>query len=206
MSYSFPTKDYPIAADVDAVATFLAQRQSDSGTTNGGIVAGGGSTAVPQLGVDASGLGISYMKGIADATMCAVGYQASDVALAIGTATRGANTFADVGNGTSTGYTTWSFSAPIAKTYLVHVDLQCYMTVAADSATFQLVNTTTSINYGDASAQITMTALNSRTACHFLLPVVMQSGANVLKLQWKTTGVGTAQVDVADFRKFTVTG
>ncbi len=206
MSYTFPTKDYPIAADVDAVATFLAQRQSDSGTTNGGIVAGGGSPAVPQLGVDATGLGISYMKGIADATMCAVGYQASDVVLALGTASRGANTFADIGNGTSTGFATWSFSAPIAKTYLVHVDLECYMTVAGDAVVFQVVNTTTSVNYTDASAQITMTALNSRTACHFMLPVVMNAGANVLKIQWKTTGVGTATVDVADFRKFTVTG
>lgn len=81
MSYDYPTILYPIGADVTALATLLAQRQSganspaatppNAGVSNGGIVATD-VPAVPDITVNTTSA--AYFKAMADAILARVGF------------------------------------------------------------------------------------------------------------------------------------
>lgn len=200
MSYDVSTKKYSIAADVDALGTFLAQRQSDSATTNGGIVATGGSPTVPLLGADAPGLGLAYMKAQADAIMCATGYQGQSDAAGSADSTS-STSFVDV-----SGFSSYSFTAPLAKTYLVHVDMSCYVATAVNNVSIRLMKDGASV-FDSPAARLAFSTLLEHSRLSFRCPVAMTVGANVLKLQWKvSSGAGSVNVDTSDFRCFTVSG
>lgn len=198
MSYTY-SPVYPVSADVAAVATQLAQRQSDAATTNGGITAAGGSAVVPQLGVDGPGLGMAYLKAIADATLCAVGYQGQDYQAATAS-TSSSLSFVDVG-----GFPSWSFTAPIAKTYLVHVDCTASLTGLTNGVLFWQV-----VNNGNAITPSQSFVFNSNLwalPMSFRVPVSMVAGTNVIKLQWKVNNASAvATTATTNFRCFTVTG
>ena len=201
MSYDVPTKKYPIGADVNAVATFLAQRQSDSGTTNGGIVATD-DTPVPQLGADASGLSLAYMKGMADALMCGVGFQGqSDAAASTGSTS--STSYVDV-----SGYSSYSFTAQIAKTYLVTVVCTAFASVASGGnavARFRLLNNADTYLPVNGFMQFPQVNIHERLV--FQIPVAMVAGTNTLKLQWLSDdGADTINTNSNNMRCFTVQG
>jgi len=205
MAYSYPTKITNVSADVDNVATALAQRQSDSASANGGILASGGSAAVPQLGADAAGLGAAYMAAIADVTMAACGVQVCDDAAALGTVSTTSATLVDA-NGA---YSDLVFVAPIAKRYLVHVDATCYLsagTPSACNAYIALKNNTRGVVYEMTGSRANFTALSSSVLISFRCLVLMNAGSNTLRLQWRVTGGGTLTANVACGRTITVSG
>jgi hypothetical protein len=178
MSYTFPTKLYPIAADVDALATFLAQRQSDSGTTNGGIVASGGSPIVPQMGVDAAGLGLAYLKGQADALKCALGYQGT-LYDGFPTTTTATGSF---GNLVST-----SFTPPIAQTYELIADIKVFNTSAGGTAKFRWVIGGTPLTPPSSAVMTINTAFQAfHLTFRQFIPFAAASSTTVV-LQWLTT-------------------
>ncbi len=195
MSYTYPTKVYPIGADVDAVALELAQRQSASGTTNGGIA---GVPAVPQLGVDPAGMGLAYLKAIADATLCAVGYQGQSHAQASMASSTSETSYVDV-----PGFSSWTFAAPIAKTYLVAVDCSAFLS----GFTNVLLDLRLMVG-GVAAGERSFLFHNSDWALpmSFRIPAAMVKGNNVVKLQWRMGSGVTASTLPENFRTFTVSG
>lgn len=145
----------------------------------------------------------------ADTVLEAVGVVGLDRAAALGTATSTSATYEDVGNGSSTGFGSYSFTAPIAKKYYVRVTLTVHCTTAAACLAFQLLKggATTGVENLEAAQAICLNATSIQHTVCFTVPVTMAAGANVLKLQWKrTAGTGTLEVDGGNFRVFEVTG
>lgn len=196
-NYQFPT-----SADVQALATFLAQRQSDSGTTNGGIIANG-NPAVPliaQGGVnDNLGVATAYMNAIADAVMCGVGYQGQSSVTGTGGSTS-STSLVD-----AAGWTDYTFTAPVAKTYLVHVDVSAFCTVTAGVGSFGLHNVTTLTSY-TPNAILHYSALNVIYPISYRVPVAMSAGSNTLRVTWAAPTSGTVNNNSNSFRVFTITG
>lgn len=196
MSYDVPVKKFPIAADVDSLATFFAARQSPSTVTNGGIVATG-SPAVPDL--TGNNMSLAYFKAMVDAILCGTGYQGlqSD-SFAIAVANTSSTTFVDVGDGSTTGYAPWTFSVPVARTYVIDVNCSAIKVTSSGSTqlSFQLLV--------DGVAQPTTTEMTTFFASnfdqkHFLfsVPVALTAGSHTIKLQWKVSASMTARVDPA---------
>ena len=202
MAYTYPTKLAAVAGDVTTLGTLLAQRQSDSGSTNGGIAAAGGSSTVPLLGADAPGLGASYLQAMADCILSTVGYQGQSDALASAWAGTNSATFVD-----ATGFSTWTFTAPVAKTYVLHIDLRAYFSVLTGNgqANFRVVVGST--NYDIASAFVHGGTTGIHLPCSWRIPVAFAAGSNVIKLQAKTDSAGNfIATNTNDARTFTVTG
>lgn len=211
--YGYNAK-YPLSADVLALAQLLVQRQNDSGLTvfggAGGIVNNGNPAPTPlgTPGADPLGMALAYFEGIADAVKCATGYQAFNEAPGVGSANNAASTsFAPVGNGTTTGLSTYTFVAPLAITYLVrvHVCFFCSVLAAGDFVGWQLVNTTTAGVAPNGTAAVFPTAATQRIRATFDFPLAMAAGNNVLQLQWRSGSVGTtANVTTGDYRVFAI--
>lgn len=141
-----------------------------------------------------------------DAILSSVGFQGQSDVASLGLTNTSSTSFVDVGNGSSTGFSTYSFSAAIAKAYTVHVDTALYLSVLGTGQIFlQLVNTTTSTNYSTPSMTVEGT-VDVLVRASFRVSVAMNVGANVLKLQWKVGTGGTANTDANSFRTFTITG
>lgn len=144
---------------------------------------------------------------LCDDILCATGYQAQSDAAGLGTATTASTAFADVGNGSSTGFQTWSFTAPIAKTYLLRVDLDAFVTVAIGRVSFQVAVDGTAPGGQPSNAAsffFNQTAVHARLS--FVVPIALSAGAHTIKLQWKSDGSATANVNTDSFRCFTMTG
>lgn len=203
MSYSYPSKLFGFPADVDAVATALAQRQSDSATTGGGIDAGGGA-AVPQLGVDAAGLGVAYLKAIADVTLIATGIVGQDDQATSSDSTT-SSSFVD-----AAGYPTWTVSVPLAKTYTLDVDLELYVQGSASIGQFEIQVDGSSPAGQPTNAQaVRLDQVLTTTRVHFQVLVALSAGSHTFKLRWKRTlGAGTLTVSASpqNFRCFTLRG
>jgi hypothetical protein len=198
MSYSY-TEQYVNTSDVDAVADQLAQRQSDVGTTNGGI---SGTPMVPQLGVDPANLGISYLKATADVMMTSVAFQGQDDQAASGGSVV-ASSF------TAAAYPTWSFSAPFAKNYLVHVDLSAQMSAFASTQRmfFQLrVNGVAPSGQPAHAMTIAFNSTNYHQRLSFRVLAPFNAGANTIALYWSVDSGCTGFSDSLDYRCFTVSG
>lgn len=145
---------------------------------------------------------------MADALLASMGFQAQSSSMALGTASTTSSSFADVGNGTSTGFAPYVFAAPIAKTYLVHVDLACYVTTSVRCLlNFRLdVNGTTYEPAATALADMNDSALFY--PAHFRLAVPMVVGNNTIRIQWRRAAgaSATGEVNVFTGRTITVTG
>lgn len=188
---------YPTAVSTgySSLASYWAQRMT-SVTGSSGFAADG----MAPTGID------GWMQAMADGVMGTVGFQSQSDAAGLGTATNATAVFAAVGNGSSTGFTTWSFSAPTSKVYQVAVDLSCYMATASDMVHFRLMKDGSTV-FDSPAARFLFNSTGVHHRISFRCPVAMVAGANVLSLDWKVlNAVGTATVDTSDFRCFTVMG
>lgn len=146
--------------------------------------------------------------GWAQTEINGAGYFGSNDQAALGTATTSSTTFVDVGNGSSTGFTSWTApTTKVTKTYRMTVVVRAYMpTIAASAVTwFQVLQDGAAI-----SGQPTYTASQVyggtsqwlQTTWRISVPQTAGT-AHVYKLQWKvgsgsdvagvTTSVGTLQ-------------
>ena len=120
---------------------------------------------------------------IADSYLGAFGYQAPQRNLTLSTQTTTSTSYVDL-TGTAT-----TFSAPIAKVYLVMVQIKPYMTGAQDGINFQLVvngSAVANAASNNAMGQFIITAqLVAYQAYNFMVPALMVAGTNNLKLQWE---------------------
>jgi hypothetical protein len=190
MSYDVPTKDFAISVDVEALATLLAQRQSDSGTTNGGIVASGGSSPVPQLGVDASGLGLAYLKAMADAFLCAVGPQGSGPL--INTAGSGTTLSASPATVASA-----SFTAPMARTY----EFACDVAGLANNVSGSTISFSILIDGGSSFSVLAGKMISNdsvRHNCSWRQRISLSAGAHTIAIQ-AAANAGNGPFDTSTF-------
>jgi hypothetical protein len=145
---------------------------------------------------------------IADSYLGSIGYQAHSDAFALGAATTTSTTFVDVGNGSSTGFSPWTFSVPVAKTYVISVNASAVKTASTSSTvlTFQLL--VDGVAQPNNSDQLTWFASNfDQKHVIFSVPVALSAGSHTVKLQWKVSASMTASVDPAtEGRHFMVTG
>jgi hypothetical protein len=104
------------------------------------------------------------------------------------------------------GLTTFSYDAPAARTYLVHVDLSCYVS-AATRVSFRLLVDGVAVPNQPANAMsFFFNTLGEHNRLSFRVPVAMALGTHVLKLQWLVAGGATVTTDGNDFRCFTISG
>lgn len=196
MSYDLPVKKYAIAADVDALAAFFAARQSDSGVTNGGIVATGSPT-LPDL--TGNNMSLAYFKAMIDALLCGVGQQGlqSD-AFALGSATVTSTSYVDVGNGSSTGFSSWTFTAPVARTYVIDVNCSAYKSASSGGSQLWFQLLVDGVAQPNTSEMTTFFAANfDPKKFIFSVPVALSAASHTVKLQWKVSASMTANVDPA---------
>jgi hypothetical protein len=151
---------------------------------------------------------VDTLVALFDGVLCSVGYQAQNDAFAIANATTTSTTFVDVGNGTSTGFAPWTFSVPVAKTYMIDVNCSAVKTASVSNTQlwFQLL-----VDGVAQPAQSGMTTFYSSNfdQKHFTfgVPVALTAGSHTVKLQWKVSASMTAAVDpTTEGRCFRVTG
>jgi hypothetical protein len=151
---------------------------------------------------------VDTLVALCDAILCSTGYQAQNDAFALGSATTTSTSFTDVGNGSSTGFSSWAFTAPVAKTYTIDVNCSAYKSASSGGSQlwFQLLV--------DGVAQPTTSEMTTFFATNFdqkhfvfSVPVALSTGSHTFKLQWKVSSGMTANVDPAtEGRCFRVRG
>jgi len=133
-----------------------------------------------------------------DAILSSVGYQAQDVSGPGAQTSTGS--FANV-------FPSYTFNAPIAKKYLVHIDVTVSATVLTAgraSMSFQLlVNGATVVPLN--TGVIDMISTVNYWSASWRAPVTMNTGNNTLQLQW-AANTGTASSGGGGNRIFTITG
>lgn len=137
-----------------------------------------------------------------------VGYIGSSDVQALGTATTTSTSFVDVGNGSSTGFATWTAPTTlVTKTYTMRVVVRSYMSTLGSSVTtyFQVLQDGVAVSgqpTATASQAFGTTTQYIQTTWSLSVPCTAGS-AHVYKLQWKvgnasdtasvTATVGTLQ-------------
>ena len=131
------------------------------------------------------------------------GYLAQDVVAGTG-ATSSSISYADV-------FASYSFIAPLTKTYLIHVDIAIEASALDPgslrcSTFFQLViNGSTTVPLYEGIIDITSTLPVSCGS--FRTPVAMTAGSNTIQLQWKVGSIHeTATATSGCYRVFSIVG
>lgn len=197
------TKLYPVSGDVDAVATQLAQRQSDSGTNAG--IADNGNPALGQLAQggpnDPAGVGTAFFAAQADVILCSVGFQLES------------NSFLSAHNTSSTTYadvpgTSITFSAPVAKTYVVHADFSWFFSAGTDPLAFARL-----VVNGSAGPELNLNAITANVTAatqfttHLMHAAACAAGNNTIKLQWRVNNAAfTLNVTNASYSNYIISG
>jgi hypothetical protein len=145
---------------------------------------------------------------MSDVMLSSLGLIGQSDANALGAASTSATIFGDVGNGSSTGFPSWTVSVPIAKTYLLHVSVRNFMTVPGSTVTYyQVVVDGNVISQPVASSRVVCNASNTYSFASWQVPISFSStGNHTIKLQWKVDSGATANVDTIATRMFTLVG
>lgn len=132
-----------------------------------------------------------------DAILSAIGFQIeSNNALAANST--GSTSFGDVPGSSIT------FTAPIAKTYMVHCDFSAYFTTGSPPA----VGLARLVVNGSAGPSMVLHApLNTHYARHLMHAGACVAGANIIKVQWAVFAAGiTMNTDSNDAANYIVSG
>lgn len=171
-----------------------------------GNVAASPSGALPPVPTGTNG----FLQAIMDIMLGGIGYRDSNDAFAVGTfsSTAGAvsPSWEDVGNGTTTGFSSWTFTVPAAKQYEIMTNCSVYKSSSTGSTimSFRLVV--------DGVAQTSpLAAATSWGDVHrhvsFSHAVTLSAGSHTVKLQWQVSTGLVVRVDAAtEGRQFVVRG
>jgi hypothetical protein len=107
----------------------------------------------------------------------------------------------------ATGYPNMVVTVPGTRSYVLGVGLSMYMTVALDEVFFQvLVDGVPVAGQPTFASSMFFNTLSEHTRLFWQLVVPLTAGAHTINLQWKTTGLGTANSTTLDYRSFTLVG
>lgn len=175
------------ATNADAAA--VAQRTIDRLATVTGI-------AGLQNPVDINTTNGGQLVAIADSYLNCIGYQARDFA-AFSANNTSSTSYADVPG------SSYTFSAPVAKTYSVDCDFRAFFSSAGGFAQFRIVFAGTNGPdeiFGHIATNVTMPG-------HMMFAAACSAGSNTVKLQWKVdTGTTTVNIDGNGHRHWMVRG
>lgn len=177
----------PTKSDATAVATDMAVRLTTAGV------------AVSP---------IDTTVALADNALCSTGLIGQSDAAGLGAATTTSTSFVDIGNGSSTGYSSWTVTAPIAKTYLLRVVAKAYASVSPGGNVYMQVLCDGSAIVGQPTAtpRQFFGTLNMFWPLTWDVVVSLTAGSHTFKLQWKVDSGMTANVDTNGGRLFTLVG
>jgi hypothetical protein len=136
-----------------------------------------------------------------DAILSAVGYQGRDVSFGAGTTTSASYVNA---------FGSWTFSAPIAKVYLLHIDAVVSSSVLVggrSQANFQVLVNGSPVAIDGGQAIIDMISSTNYWSGSWRVPVTLNAGNNTIQLQ-ALQNVAGANIGFAGsaHRTFTITG
>lgn len=146
--------------------------------------------------------------GWSQANINGYGYQGQSDQSALGAASTSSTTYVDVGNGSSTGFASWTApAAPATRTYTLRVTVRAFMSVLGSNATaqFQVLQDGATISGHPTNInRMSARQAGDYETCTFDVAVPQTLGtAHVYKLQWKvvsgdttinvTAGVGQLQ-------------
>lgn len=153
-------------------------------------------------------IAVDTLVALLDTTLCIVGYQAQNDAFALGSATTTSTSYVDVGNGSSTGFSSWTFSVPVAKTYTIDVNASAYKSASSGGSQLWFQFVVDGVAQPTTSEMTTFFATNfDQKHLIFSVPVALTAGSHTVKLQWKVSASMTANVDAAtEGRCFRVRG
>jgi hypothetical protein len=164
--------------------------------------------ATPLTGLQAAIASGSLAPAASVDPLLTIGYQAMNDAVALGTASTSSPSFGDVGNGLSTGFSSWTTPAiTVAKTYVIWCRLSCYATTGGGLVSFQLlVDGVAPAGQPTSAQRIFLNSTLQQFPMFFGVPVSLAATTHIIKLQWKVSGTAVAQVDSNDGRTFWLTG
>ena len=144
---------------------------------------------------------LKYFNGTTNTTVTTATTQSQSDQSVLGAASTSSTTYVDVGNGTSTGFATWTAPASsVTKTYMLRVTVRFFMSTLGATGTtmFQVLQDGATIGGHPSNANKAPVGIASTTynLCTFGVVVTQTAGvAHVYKLQWKVNdGAATANV------------
>lgn len=138
-----------------------------------------------------------------DNVLCSTSFQAQSSATCGGSTSTSSTSFADI-----TGMPTISFTAPIAKSYLIHLQfVGFFQSTGTSGIKFQIVNTSSGFTTSTVAFIAFPSATNVRTNISVVVPMSMVQGANSHKIQWACAAAAqTANADTSCSWVATFTG
>jgi hypothetical protein len=104
----------------------------------------------------------------------------------------------------------WTFNAPVAKTYLLHIDVTCWASVlglgSRATATFQLIVDGVAVPLNNGTACIDMISTINFSSGSWRVPIALTSGFHTVWMQVKVNSGATVSNSGNGARVFTVTG
>jgi hypothetical protein len=177
----------PVKTDATNVAAYVITRLN---------------TATPSSGATTN----DQNTAVADAYLNSLGYQ-GQTNVSLGSVTTTSTSYADVTGSSVT------FTAPVAKIYLVTVNIKPFMTGAQDGINFQLLNNSFVVMGASGNGAMGQFIITAQLVAYqnftFSVPVLMVAGSNTLKLQWQLqfgNPSAVAHVDSSSCLVYTFTG
>ena len=154
---------------------------------------------------------VAFLKARADALLLSFGHQAYSEAASLGSTSTSSTTYVDIGDGAATGFSTFAWTAPVAKTYVVQVAVDGYLSVLGANGFLHyrlLVDGSEPAGHPTAENRFAFSEANVRRRITFSVPVLFTAAAHTLKLQWKVGDAGsTANVNSTfEMRSLRITG
>ena len=147
-------------------------------------------------------------RATADAYFSAVGYQAQVDNAVIDSATSNSTSISVIGDQITTGFSPSSFTIPITKTYLVHVNLSCYVTGSVGWANFRVaIDGSEPAGQPTSSQHFYFNTVSEHTRISFFVPIAFTSGSRTVTARWAVQTADTIiSVNSDDFLCFTLMG
>lgn len=131
--------------------------------------------------------------GYSQANINGHGYIGQSDQLGLGATSTTSTTFANIGNGSSTGFAQWTTpSITVAKTYLLFVNVAVYASAVsgAQSVIFQIMIDGVAVTTGANAARQPLEIAEGVAPTAFTVPVVLSTGTHTVDIQWKVSGAG----------------
>jgi hypothetical protein len=188
------------SSTAECATVYTRTLSTGTGNTNIATDAAGGLVVLdPGNGaneVEVSTTAATFTVPIVPTTITGFGYIGMSDQAGLGSTSTTSGTFADIGDGTTTGFATWTTpSIALAKTYLLQVTVTAYYTGLSGKASYQILVDGVAVpgQPTNAASQWIETA-EGQAPTSWMIPVALTAGTHVIKIQWKTS-VATLNVN-----------
>lgn len=136
-------------------------------------------------------------------------FGAQDEATALGDTSTTSATFADIGDGATTGFASWTVNIPVERKYLLRTSLVLYWPSGTSQAEFQVMMDGVAVS-GQLSNSVPISIANQNVFYTFDVLVTPTAGNHTFKVQWRVATADGTQLQVGGSnsykRVFTIYG